>query len=175
MAKVRSAQKTKSRVNIVADLKLADGSMEKIELPFVMAVMANLSGKPSKDLPKVDKRKFEDFNHKNFNARLKAIQPRAAFQVKNTMGGQEGDMQVEVKFESMDDFKPDHVARNVRPLRHLLEKRTQLANLLAYIDGQEDAEVALRKLLEDRALLEAAASLPAPPSSGEGDGAGGGK
>src|ERR1043166_1009543 len=118
------------RVHIEYDFKLY-GAEKKIELPFVMGVMADLSGKPSEALPPVGDRKFLEIDVDNFDDRLKACKPRVAFQVPNTLTG-EGNLSVEMTFESMDDFSPAAIARKVDALNKLLQTRQQLANLLTY-------------------------------------------
>src|SRR3974390_3405702 len=119
------------RVQIEYDVELY-GAEKKIELPFVMGVMADLSGKPAEPLPAVGDRKFLEIDVDNFDDRLKACKPRVAFQVPNTLTG-EGNLNVEMTFESMDDFSPAAVARKVDSLNKLLEARQQLANLLPYL------------------------------------------
>ncbi len=146
------------RVQIEYDVELY-GAQKRIELPFIMGVMADLSGKPSEPLPQVGERKLLEIDVDNFDDRLKAMKPRAAFQVPNTLTG-EGNLSVDITFESMDDFSPAAVARKVEPLRKLLEARGQLDNLKAYIDGKEKAEDLLARLLQDPALLQAIASIP---------------
>src|SRR5690348_10684426 len=107
------------RVQIEYDVEVY-GAEKKIQLPFVMGVMANLSGRPAEALPDVVERKFLDIDVDNFDQRLKAMKPRVAFQVPNTLTG-EGNVMVDITFESMDDFSPGAVARKVDSLRKLLE------------------------------------------------------
>src|SRR5690606_12438371 len=118
------------RVQIEYDVEIY-GAERKIQLPFVMGVMADLAGKSAEPQPDVSERKFMDIDIDNFDERMKSIQPRAAFQVPNTLTG-EGNLNVDVTFESIDDFSPATVARKVGALNELLEARTQLANLLTY-------------------------------------------
>ena len=148
------------RVQIEYDVELY-GAEKKIQLPFVMGVLADLTGKPAQPLAPVDERKFLDIDVDNFDSRMKALKPRAAFQVPNTLTG-EGNISVELTFESMDDFSPAAIARKVEPLSKLLAARTQLANLLTYMDGKNKAEELLGKVLSDPALLKALASAPKP-------------
>ena len=152
------------RVQIGYDVELY-GAEKKVELPFVMGVMADLSGKPSESLPAVDERKFSEIDVDNFDERLKSAKPRVAFQVPNTLTG-EGNMSVDLTFESMDDFSPTAVARKVDSLNKLLTARTQLSNLMTYMDGKSGAEELVSKLLEDPALMSA---LAAAPRQTEGD------
>ncbi len=146
------------RVQIEYDLELY-GAQKKVNLPFIMGVMADLSGKPAEELPAVQDRKFLEIDVDNFDERLKAMKPRVAFNVPNTLTG-EGNMAVDVTFESMDDFSPAAIARKVEPLRKLLESRTQLSNLLSYMDGKSGAEALITKALNDPTLLQALASAP---------------
>ena len=124
------------------------GARKKQELPFVIGVMADLSGKPKKALAPVNKREFLDIDSGNFDARMAAIRPRAAFPVPNRLNDEGGNLTVDVEFESMEDFKPDRVAAKVEPLRLLLEQRDRLKNLLTYLDGKDDAEKLLSDLVQ---------------------------
>jgi type VI secretion system protein ImpB len=148
------------RVHIEYDVELY-GAEKKVELPFVAGVMADLSGKPAEALPPVADRKFLEIDVDNFDERLKATRPRVAFTVPNTLTG-EGNLQVEMTFQSMDDFSPAAVARKVDALNKLLTARTELANLLTYMDGKSGAEELVSKLLNDPALLQSLASTPKP-------------
>ena len=141
------------------------GAEKKIQLPFVMGVMADLSGKPAEALPAVADRKFLEIDVDNFDERLKSMKPRAAFQVPNTLTG-EGNLSVDITFESMDDFSPAAVARKVGALNKLLEARTQLSNLVTYMDGKTGAEELIAKALKDPALLQSLASAPKPRGRG---------
>ena len=148
------------RVQIEYDLETY-GSEKKIQLPFVMGVMADLSGKPADPLAPVAERKFLDIDVDNFDNRLKAMKPRVAFQVPNTLTG-EGSLNVELTFESMDDFSPAAVARKVDALNKLLEARQQLSNLITYMDGKSGAEELVGKLLNDPALLQTLSASKKP-------------
>lgn len=148
------------RVQIEYDVEVY-GAEKKIQLPFVMGVMADLSGKPADPLAPVADRKFLEIDVDNFDERLKSMKPRVAFQVPNTLTG-EGNLAVDVTFESMDDFSPAAIARKVEPLRKLLDARTQLANLLTYMDGKTGAEELIGRVLKDPALLQSLASAPNP-------------
>ena len=148
------------RVQIEYDVELY-GAEKKIQLPFVMGVLANLSGKPAEPLPAVAERKFLEIDVDNFDARMKAMKPRAAFAVDNTLTG-EGQLKVELSFENMDDFSPAAVARKVDALNKLLQARQQLANLVTYMDGKTGAEELLAKALQDPALLQSLAASRKP-------------
>lgn len=148
------------RVQIEYDVEVY-GAEKKVQLPFVMGVMADLSGQPAEPLAPVADRKFLEIDVDNFDDRMKAMKPRAAFQVDNTLTG-EGKLPIELTFESMDDFTPAAIARKVDSLNKLLEARTQLANLLSYMDGKAGAEELIAKVLQDPALLQSLASAPKP-------------
>ncbi|HTG43528.1 MAG TPA: type VI secretion system contractile sheath small subunit [Verrucomicrobiae bacterium] len=148
------------RVQIEYDVELY-GAEKKVELPFVMGVMADLSGKPAEALPAVGDRKFLEIDVDNFDDRLKACKPRVAFQVPNTLTG-EGNLSVDVTFESMEDFSPAAIARKVESLNKLLQARTELANLLTYMDGKEGAEALIGKMLNDPELMKSLTSAPKP-------------
>ena len=148
------------RVQIEYDVELY-GAEKKIQLPFIMGVMANISGNPAESLPEVSERKFLDIDVDNFDQRLKAMKPRVAFQVPNTLTG-DGNLMIDLTFESMDDFSPAAVARKVDALSKLLEARQQLAALVTYMDGKSGAEQLIKQLLQDPTLLKSIAAAPKP-------------
>ena len=154
------------RVQIEYDVEIY-GAERKIQLPFVMGVMADLVGKPVDNQPAVDERKFLDIDIDNFDERMKALKPRVAFQVDNTLTN-EGKLNVDLTFDSMDDFLPDAVARKVEPLNKLLEARTQLSNLLTYMDGKNGAEELIAKILQDPTLLKSLSQMPKQDDSAKG-------
>jgi type VI secretion system protein ImpB len=149
------------RVQIEYDVELY-GAEKKMQIPFVMGIMADLAGKQEDPLPPVDQRKFLEFDMDNFDDRMKAMKPRAAFRVKNTLSDDEGELSVDLTFESMDDFSPAAVARKVEPLRKLLEARTQLSNLVTYMDGKSGAEELISKAINDPELLKSLTDAPKP-------------
>lgn len=148
------------RVQIEYDVELY-GAEKKIQLPFVMGVLADLSGKPAEPLAPVADRKFLDIDVDNFDSRMKSMKPRVAFQVPNTLTG-EGNLNLEITFESIDDFSPGAVARKVDALNKLLEARQQLSNLITYMDGKSGAEDLIAKVLKDPALLQSLSATPKP-------------
>ena len=156
------------RVQIEYDVELY-GAEKKVQLPFVMGVMSDLSGNPKDPLAPVADRKFVDISVDNFDDRLKAMKPRVAFQVPNTLTG-EGNISVDLSFESMDDFSPAAIARKVGALNQLLQARNQLANLVTYMDGRTGAEDLVANLLKDPALLQALAAAPKPDAGDDGSG-----
>lgn len=148
------------RVQIEYDVEVY-GAQKKVQLPFVMGVMADLSGKPVEPLAAVADRKFLEIDVDNFDNRLKAMKPRVAFRVPNTLTG-EGDLSVDLSFESMEDFSPAAVARKVDSLNRLLQARQQLSNLMSYMDGKTGAEELIAKVLNDPSLLQSLAAAPKP-------------
>ena len=143
------------RVQIEYDVELY-GAEKKINLPFVMGVMADLSGKPAEALPPVSDRELLEIDSENFNTRLKSMKPLVAYQVPNKLTG-EGNLSVEMTFESMDDFSPGRVAEHVDELKELLNARRELSNLLSYMDGKSGAEDLVGKILSDKAALQSLA------------------
>ncbi len=141
------------RVQIEYDVELY-GSEKKVQLPFVMGVMSDLSGKSKVEQPLVSERKFLEIDADNFDERMKAMQPRAAFSVPNTLTG-DGNLSVDLTFEKMDDFSPAAIAAKIEPLQALLQARTELCNLMAYMDGKTGAETLIEKILADPSLLAA--------------------
>jgi type VI secretion system protein ImpB len=153
------------RVQIEYDLEVY-GAEKKINLPFVMGVMSDLSGKPVDPLDPVADREFLEIDVDNFDARMKSMKPRVAFRVPNTLTG-EGDLSVDITFDSMDDFSPAAVARKVDSLNKLLQARTELSNLLTYMDGKTDAEELIGKILNDPELMKSLAAAPKPEENQE--------
>jgi type VI secretion system protein ImpB len=148
------------RVQIEYDVELY-GAEKKVQLPFVMGVLADLSGNPADPLEPVADRKLLEIDVDNFDDRLKSMKPRVAFNVPNTLTG-EGNLSVDLTFQSMDDFSPAAIARKVSGLDKLLEARTQLANLLTYMDGKGGAEELIAKIINDPALLQSLIVAPKP-------------
>ena len=147
------------------------GSRQRVELPFVMGVMSDLSGKSNVEKKALDKRDFVEFDMDNFEQKMEAVAPRAAFNVENTLTG-EGKMGVDLTFKSLDDFSPGAVAKNVPALNKLLEARQQLNDLMAYMDGKDGAQELLDKVLKDPELMKslAAAKKPEDGEAGESGG-----
>ena len=143
------------RVQIEYDVETY-GSERKVQLPFVMGVLSDLAGKRAEPLPDLAERKFLEIDIDNFDERMKSIAPRVAFHVPNTLTG-EGLLNIDMTFERMDDFSPAAIARNVDALRQLLEARTELSNLLSYMDGKHGAEQLIENAINDPALLQSLA------------------
>ena len=153
------------RVQIEYDVELY-GAEKKVQLPFVMGVMSDLVGKSEVEQPSIADRKFLEIDVDNFDDRMKSMAPRAAFTVPNTLTG-EGNLAVDITFESMHDFKPAAIAEKVAPLRELLEARTQLSNLMTYMDGKTGAEDLISKIIQDPSLLKTLAAQAAPGGSSD--------
>lgn len=131
-------------------------AQQKVELPFVMGVMSDLSGNAS-SIEKADmaEREFLEFDMDNFDERMSRIEPGISFKVDNKLGGEDEKLSVSLRFKKMSDFNPAAVARQVEPVAKLLEARESLANLLRYMDGKVSAEDNVKKLLKDPDLMKA--------------------
>ncbi|KVD89966.1 type VI secretion protein [Burkholderia stagnalis] len=147
------------RVQIEYDVETY-GAERKVQLPFVMGVLADLAGKRAEPLPDLPERKFLEIDVDNFDERMKSIAPRVAFQVPNTLTG-DGLLNVDMTFERIDDFSPAAIARHVDALRQLLDARTELSNLLSYMDGKHGAEQLIENAINDPELLKALVRQPA--------------
>lgn len=128
------------------------GAIEMKELPFLMGVLGDFSGQPSEPLARLKDRKFVELTPENFDDTLASMKPRLAFSVENKLSedADVGKLKVELNFRSMDDFSPDAVARQVKPLRELLELRTELANLRANLQTNEKLDDVLQETLGDK-------------------------
>jgi type VI secretion system protein ImpB len=148
------------RVQIEYDVETF-GAQKKVNLPFVMGVMADLAGKSETDEAKkvVGDRKFLEIDVDNFDGRMAALKPKLSFKVDNTLTG-EGQVPVEIEFESMEDFTPAKVAAKVDALKKMMEARNQLSALLTYMDGKSGAEDLLAKVMANPDLLKSIADLP---------------
>ncbi|MBC8731908.1 type VI secretion system contractile sheath small subunit [Paraburkholderia sp. UCT2] len=146
------------RVQIEYDVELY-GAQKKVQIPFVMGVMSDLSGANAGDLPPLEARKAVEVDVDNFDSRMQSMRPRVNFSVPNTLTG-EGNLAVDIIFEGMDDFSPAEVARKVDSLAKLLEARTQLANLGTYLDGKSGAEKLIAQAIKDPALLQSLGAAP---------------
>jgi len=145
------------RVHITYDVQVGD-AIEKRDIPFVVGVLADLSGVPDKPLPPIAKRKFVSIDRDNVNDVMKKIGPRLAFKVPNRLSEDDTKLNVELRFESMDDFQPAKVAQQVTPLRKLLELRNSLANLRSSLIGNEKLENLLQEVVQNQELLRQAGS-----------------
>ncbi|MFN2564008.1 MAG: type VI secretion system contractile sheath small subunit [Gemmatimonadaceae bacterium] len=153
------------RVSITYEVETG-GAIEMKELPFVMGVLADLSGNPAQPLPRLKERKFVEVNPDNFDTVLKSAQPRLQFTTENKLNPDGSKIAVELKFESLDDFSPDRVAEQVKPLRELLELRTKLADLRGRLQGNDKLEEILQETIND---AEAMSKLRAEIAPGAAD------
>ncbi|MFL5329315.1 MAG: type VI secretion system contractile sheath small subunit [Gemmataceae bacterium] len=134
------------RVQITYDVE-DGGAMKKVELPYVVGVMADLSADNAANLPAIKERKFDEIDRDNFNDRLKAAAPEVSFRVDNKLAGDGSQMPVKLKFENMDDFSPANVAQQVEPLRRLLEERQRLNEVLGKMESSQKLEDLLGQVL----------------------------
>ena len=159
------------RVQITYDVEIGDAIQMK-ELPFVVGILADLGGQQDA-LPKLKERKFTQIDRDNFNAVLANLAPRLKYKVPNQLKRDGSSLSVDLTFQQLDDFHPAAVVKNVQPLRELLEMRQRLVDLLTKIDGNEDLQAALLRLLNDKEKLSAVKALAAksetPPTQGGAD------
>ena len=140
------------RVHITYDVETG-GAIVLKELPFVMGVLADLSGKPDEALPRLRDRKFVEIDRDNFNAVMRGMKPRLAFRVDNKLADDDTKLSVELRFNTLDDFEPAQVVQQVEPLRKLLEVRQQLSSLLAKTDGNDRLSEKLQDIVNNTELL----------------------
>jgi type VI secretion system protein ImpB len=143
------------RVHVTYDVEVGD-AIEMKEIPFVMGVLADLSGMPEEPLPRLKERRFIEITPDNFDDVLAKMNPRVAFTVENKLSDDPdaGKIGVELNFKSMDDFEPENVARQVKPMRELLELRTRLSDLVGSLQGNEKLEGLLQDLAGDEDKLK---------------------
>ena len=141
------------RVQITYDVEVGD-TIEMKEIPFVVGVLADLSGKPDEPLPKLKDRKFVEIDRDNFNNVLAAMKPRAAFRVDNKLTGDDSKLAVELRFKSLDDFHPEQVAQQVDPLRKLVDARRRLSDLLGKLDGNDRLDELLQEVIASSDSLQ---------------------
>jgi type VI secretion system protein ImpB len=159
MAKSESVQKRLQkvrppRVQMTYDVEVGE-AIEKKELPFVVGVMGDFSGQSEVEQKKLRDRKFVNIDNDNFDEVLKAVEPRAAFRVPNKLTEKGGEFAVDLKFKSMDDFRPEAVVQQVEPLKKLLEARAKLADLRNKLAGNEKLEDILSEVLSSTEQLDA--------------------
>lgn len=142
------------RVQITYDVEIGN-AIEKRELPFIVGMMADLSGQPAEPLPKIKDRKFIEVDRDNFNGVLSAAKPRLAMRVPNKLVA-EGDemLNVELSFESMDDFEPKSIIEQVPAMNKLMEARSRLRDLLTKLDGNDELDGLLRELVHDSSRVD---------------------
>lgn len=158
------------RVRITYDVEVDDG-VEVKEIPFVVGVLSDLSGSPDPPLPKLKERTFVEVDRDSFNRVMEAINPRLAFRVDNTLCGDGSQLAVDLRFATMEDFHPERVARQVEPLRKLVEARGRLSDLLSRLDGNDRLDELLRDLLAGGDALKEICHRPAGGSGAGGESA----
>ncbi len=141
------------RVHITYDVEVGD-AIEMKEIPFVVGVLADLSGKPDEPLPKLKERKFIEIDRDNFDSVLAGMKPRLAYRVDNKLTDDEGQIAVELRFKSMDDFHPERVAEQIEPVRKLVEARRKLSELLNRLDGNDRLDELLQDVISNTDTLE---------------------
>lgn len=158
MATRESTQKKLSRVrpprvHITYDVEVGDAIQLK-ELPFVVGVLSDLSGKPDEPLPRLRDRQFTEIDRDNFNSALSAMKPRLTYRVDNKLGDDDSKLGVELRFNSMDDFEPEQVVNQVEPLRKLADARKKLSDLLAKMDGNDRLVEIMDEVLKNTDALQ---------------------
>ena len=141
------------RVQITYDVEIGD-AIEMKEIPFVVGVLSDLSGKPDEPLPKLKERKFIEIDRDNFNNVLEGMKPRVAYRVDNKLTEDDGQVAVELRFKSMDDFHPERVAEQVGPVRKLVEARKRLSEMLNKLDGNDKLDELLQDIISSTESLE---------------------
>ena len=139
----------KPRVQITYDVEV-NGAMQLKELPFVVGVMGDFSGKPGQPLPALKERKFVEIDRDNFDKVLAGMNPRLAFRVDDKLTGKkDSQLPIELKFQKLEDFEPANVAKQVEPLRKLLETRDQLKDLMNKLDGNDVLDGMLEDIIKN--------------------------
>ncbi|MDL1964482.1 MAG: type VI secretion system contractile sheath small subunit [Deltaproteobacteria bacterium] len=141
------------RVQITYDVEIGD-AIEMKEIPFVIGVLSDLSGKPDEPLPKLKDRKFVEIDRDNFNNVLAGMKPRLAFRVDNKLTEEDTKMAVELRFKSIDDFHPERVADQITPVRKLVEARQKLSGLLNKLDGNDRLDELLQDVITSTDSLQ---------------------
>ncbi|OQY08380.1 MAG: type VI secretion system-associated protein [Desulfobacteraceae bacterium 4572_123] len=141
------------RVQITYDVEVGD-AIEMKEIPFVVGVLGDLSGKPDEPLPKLKDRKFVEIDRDNFDTVLAGMKPRLAFRADNKLTDDDSKMAVELRFKSMDDFHPERVAEQITPVRKLVDARKKLSDLLNKLDGNDKLDELLQDVISSTDTLE---------------------
>ncbi|HHW1954900.1 TPA: type VI secretion system contractile sheath small subunit [Pseudomonas aeruginosa] len=157
------------RVQITYDVEIGN-AIEKKELPLVVGILADLSGKPDTPPAKLVERRFVDIDRDNFNEILSSISPRATLQVDNTISGDDSKLNVELRFNHIEDFDPVNLVKQVVPLRRLFEARQRLRDLLTKLDGNDDLDQLLQDVVANtEGLQEIKAARPEAEAAPAGD------
>lgn len=155
MTSVYNKIKNGKKPRVQISYEVEDGGQQvKKELPFVVGVLGDFSGQPTKPLKSLKQRKFIQVDGENFNNVMQKMTPEVAFKVKNTLKNDDSELAVQLKFNSMDDFAPDKVAEQVEPLKKLLDARNKLKELLGKADCSESLEAQLEDILQNDELLK---------------------
>lgn len=164
------------RVHITYDVEVGN-AIEAKELPFVVGVLGDFSGKPDPDdpLPKVKERKFIEIDRDNFDKVLTGMKPRLAYSVRNRLTSEGGNLNIELRFNSLDDFEPDRVAQKVEPMKELVDKRQLLSDLLSKMDGNDQLEGLLTRIIKDGGARSELSKNLGLGDAAEGNGDGGKK
>lgn len=141
------------RVHLTYDVEIGD-AIEMKEIPFVVGVLGDLSGKPDEPLPRLKDRKFVEIDRDNFNKVLEGMKPRLAYRVDNKLSDDDTKLAVELRFKSMDDFHPERVAAQVEPLRKMVEARQKLSDLLNKLDGNDKLDELLQGVIASTESLQ---------------------
>jgi len=154
------------RVHVTYDVETG-GAIEVKELPFVMGVLGDFTGQPENPLPRLKERKFVEVTPDNFDSVLEGMKPHLAFSVENKLSEDPnaGQLKVDLRFKSMEDFEPEQVARQVKPLKEMLDLRTRLSDLRGSLQGNDKLE---ELLLEAVSNSEKLAKLKTELGKGEG-------
>ncbi|MDP2604626.1 MAG: type VI secretion system contractile sheath small subunit [Deltaproteobacteria bacterium] len=153
------------RVHITYDVEVGDAIQMK-ELPFVVGVLADLSGRPDEPLPPVKDRKLVDIDRDNFDAVLKGMKPRVAYRVDNKLADDDSKLGVELRFNGMQDFEPEQVVNQVEPLRKLAEARKKLSDLMAKMDGNDRLVELMDEIIKNSEALQKLNKEAAPEGAG---------
>ena len=157
------------RVQITYDVEIGN-AIEKKELPLVVGILADLSGKPDTPPAKLVEQRFVDIDRDNFNEILSSISPRATLQVDNTISGDDSKLNVELRFNHIEDFDPVNLVKQVVPLRRLFEARQRLRDLLTKLDGNDDLDQLLQDVVANtEGLQEIKAARPEAEAAPAGD------
>jgi len=153
------------RVHITYDVEVGD-AIEMKEIPFVMGVLSDLSGKPEEALPRLRDRKFVEIDRDNFNAVLNGMKPRLAYRVDNKLGDDDSKIGVELRFNNIEDFEPEQVVNQVEPLRKLADARKKLSDLLAKMDGNDRLVELMDEIIQNSDALQKLNSEAGSATSG---------
>jgi type VI secretion system protein ImpB len=162
------ARVRKPRVHITYEVEIGD-AIEQKELPYVVGVLADLSGQPKEALPPVKERKFVEIDRDNFNQAMAGMKPRLTFRVPNRLANDDSQIGVELEFKDLDDFGPEAVAQQVEPIRKLVEARQRLSELALKINGSDKLEGLLQDVVQNTDALRQISAAAGPKTEGSGD------